>query len=222
MQHSLRFLLLGLLICWLLAEGASGISSMPSQREPSGEVVPEKGVFLVANHDMPDPRFQRTVILLLAHGENGTLGLIINRPTKIQLPQALPDLKAPNKEQHVLFFGGPVALNTLIFLVRSGAPPEQAAHVMADIYYSGDKNTLERLLKQHKGADELRMYAGHSGWAPGQLAAEIAHGDWLVLRGDAKLVFGKEPERIWPDLIKSQPPPGVLVERTSAGPAVFN
>jgi putative transcriptional regulator len=100
--------------------------------------------------------------------------------------------------------------------VRSGAPPKQAAHVIADVYYSGDRNTLERLLNQQKGTNELRMYAGHSGWAPGQLAAEIAHGDWLVLQGDSKTVFGKEPERIWPDLIKDQPPPGVLVESNQA------
>jgi putative transcriptional regulator len=219
-MHSLRFLLLGLLMCWPLAYGTSEVPSLPSQRDRSGDAVPGKGVLLIAKPDMPDPRFQRAVILLLVHGENGTLGLIINRPTKIQLSQALPDLKAPHRERHTLFFGGPVEISTLIFLVRSGAPPEQAAHVMADIYYSGDRNTLARLLNQHKGTDKLRMYAGHAGWAPGQLAAEIAHGDWLILQGNASTVFGKEPERIWPDLIKDQPPPGVFVERDRTGSAV--
>lgn len=219
-RHSLPFLSLGLLICCSLAYGASGISSLQRRHEPAGEVILQKGVFLVAHPNMPDPRFQRTVILLLRHGENGTLGLIINRPTKIQLSRALPDLKVPNKEQHLLFFGGPVGINILLFLVRSGTPPEQAVHVMADVYYSGDKNTLERLLKRRKETKELRVYAGHSGWAPGQLAAEIAHGDWLVLQGDAKIVFGREPERIWPDLIETHPPPGLFIERDGAAPAV--
>ena len=218
-QHSVRSLVLGLLMGWSLVYAASGVSPMLSQHALSGEVILQKGVFLVAHPDMLDPRFQQTVILLLSHGKRGTLGLIINRPTRIQLSQALPNLEIPNKARHLLFFGGPVGINSLLFLVRSIAPPEQAAQVMADVYYSGDRNTLERLLTHQKDPDALRLYAGHAGWGPGQLAAEIAQGDWLVAQGDAKTVFGKQPERLWPDLIKHHPPPGLLVERDNAGAA---
>jgi putative AlgH/UPF0301 family transcriptional regulator len=118
-QHSLRSLVLGLLMGWSLVYAASGVSPMLSQHALSGEVILQKGMFLVAHPDMLDPRFQQTVILLLSHGKRGTLGLIINRPTRTQLSQALPDLEIPNKARHLLFFGGPVGINSLLFLVRS-------------------------------------------------------------------------------------------------------
>jgi putative transcriptional regulator len=218
-RHRLRVWVLGLLMAWSLGDGAYSGSPILSQGEPWGEVTLQQGVLLVAHPNMPDPRFQHTAILVLAHGKQGTLGLIINRPTTVQLSQVLPDLKAPNTAQHRVFFGGPVGLNELLFLVRSSAPPEQAAQVMVEVYYSGDRNTLERLLTQQKDPDALRLYAGHAGWGPGQLAAEIGQGAWWVVQGDAETVFGKHPERLWPDLIKQQPPPGLLVERDQAGAA---
>lgn len=206
-------LFLGPLAFSPIAQGDSSTSSIPKEHQfPPTRITPQKGVLLVAKRSMRDPRFQRTVVLLLAHGDEGTLGLIINRPTDIPLSQALPELAVPAKEPHILFFGGPVGINMLIFLVRTGAPLQQAAHVMADVYYSADKDTLEQLLKEHRDAHELRLYVGHSGWAPGQLAAEIARGDWLLVRGDSKTVFEKDLESIWPELIEQRPPPGMIVD----------
>lgn len=196
------------------------VSAIPrDQRAPTRTIVPGKGIFLVAKRDMSDPRFRRTVVLLLAHGDGGTLGLIINRRTELPLSRALPDLNAAGNEQHALFFGGPVGLNTLIFLVRSGTPPQQSSHVMADVYYSADRDTLEAALNQHKQANELRMYLGHSGWAPGQLAAEIARGDWLLVGGDSETVFEENLDAIWWELIERGPPPGIIVDNGDHGPA---
>lgn len=206
--------LLGLTAFVPASRAHSELASLPKEYRlpPERTVVPQKGVFLVAKRSMPDPRFRQTVVLLLAHGDGGTLGLIINRPTDIPLSQALPNLNPATKEKHVLFFGGPVATNRLIFLIRSGVPLQDTAHVMADVYYSASRDTLEQVISGHKRANELRMFVGHSGWAPGQLPSEIARGDWLLVRADPRTIFEKDLDHIWPDLIDQQPPPGIFID----------
>jgi putative transcriptional regulator len=193
--------------------GDTPVVSLPKERElPSAPLTPQKGVFLVAKPGMVDPRFQRTVVLLLAHSDKGTLGLIINRPTEVPLSRVLPDLEAPDAERHALFFGGPVGMDMLIFLLRGAAPPEHARHVMTDVYYSADRDTLEQLLVKRKARSELRMYIGHSGWGPGQLGAEIARGDWLLVRADSETVFEKDLQTIWPQLMNTPPTPGRFIQ----------
>lgn len=200
--------------------GDTAVVSVPQQPElPSPSLTPEKGIFLVAKPGMVDPRFQRSVVLVLAHSDKGTLGLIINRPTDVPLSRVLPDLQTPDAERHALFFGGPVGMDMLIFLVRSGAPPEHARHVMTDVYFSVDRDTLEQLLTKHKAGSELRLYIGHSGWGPGQLAAEIARGDWLLARADSATVFEKDLQTIWPQLIDRPPTPGRFIQYHGPRPA---
>ena len=163
-------------------------------------VTPEKGVFLVAGSDMTDPRFHESVVLLLDHGEDGTLGLIINRASRISLSEVLPELEGPGLPSQVLFFGGPVGLNGLLFLIHSDTPPERATPVMEDVYFSGDPELLEELLKQNPDSHKLRVYVGRAGWAPGQLANEIARGSWRLVGGDPYTVFEKDLGEIWRDL----------------------
>ena len=188
----------------------------PSQQA----LVPEKGIFLVATAGMQDPRFRRSVVLLLEHGENGTLGLIVNKVTEISLPQVLPDLKESGQESNLLFFGGPVGLDGILFLTRNAEPPERAEHVMEDVYYSGDRNLLKEFLEQNKGAGELRVFLGNSGWSPGQLAAEIAEGAWRLVRGDSDTLFEKDLDDLWPDLIGPPAPSPFMVLRTHSTTAL--
>ncbi len=186
--------------------------SKDRQTLPDQIDVPDKGVFLVAKPAMRDPRFQRTVVLLLEHDDEGTLGVIINRPTEMLLSHALPDLKGASNGKHTVFFGGPVGLNTLVFLLRSSEPPRASSHVMADVYYSADRNTLETALSKRKKENELRMYFGHSGWAPGQLAGELLRGDWLLVRADSHSVFEKNLDALWKELIDRLPRRRLIVQ----------
>ena len=189
--------------------GSTSVSRVNLSRQT---LVPEKGIFLVATPSMQDPRFRRSVVLLLEHGENGTLGLIINKITEISLAQLLPNLEDSGQEPNPLFFGGPVGLDGVLFLTRNAVPPERAEHVMEDVYYSGDRNLLEELLEQDKGAGELRIFFGNSGWSPGQLAAEIAEGAWRLVRGDSLALFEKDLDDIWRDLIGPPAPSPFMVQ----------
>lgn len=184
----------------LLGESVLVLSKQSLNTEE--QVEPSKGVFLVASPGLGDPRFRRTVVLLLDHGLTGTMGIIINRATDIRLSDVLPGLSGSNKNPNILFFGGPVQLTGIIFLTRSDNPPEDTSHIMEDVYFGGDKGVLEYFLKEESNSDKLRLYMGYSGWAPGQLASEIEGGSWFLVRGDAHTVFEMNPDRVWSNLIK--------------------
>ena len=168
--------------------------------EQADKVKPDKGVFLVAKPKV-EGQFSQSVVLLLMHGETGTLGVIINRLTKASLDDVLPDLERGSKETHRVFFGGPVALNGLLFVFRSTRPPEGASHVMGDVYFSAELEVFEKVLKRKTSSSALRLFLGHSGWGPGQLKWEIGRGDWELVRADTETVFEKDPKMIWPELM---------------------
>jgi len=178
-------------------------TSAPGQEK----IAPTKGVFLVAKNEIEGGPFYQSVVLLLAHSDKGTIGLIVNRSTEISVSEALPELG--RETSHELYFGGPVALRGLLYLFRSSERPErvnEADHVMADVYYSGDRELLEELMdadrKPKTKKDELHLFIGHSGWAPGQLDTELLRGSWDVVRADAFTVFGKDPATMWHELSK--------------------
>ncbi|MDE2927725.1 MAG: YqgE/AlgH family protein [Acidobacteriota bacterium] len=199
MKH---WLALGILfqVCQSVEIQAGSIPK-PRPRIPFQAVQPGKGVFLVAKQGMLDPRFRRTVVLLVAHGPSGTLGVIVNRATDVSLEEVLPQLEKPGGKAR-LYYGGPVGMDTLMFLIRSEEPLEQTTNVMGDVYFGGDKTTLERLLEEERGSHQLRLFVGHSGWAPGQLDSELDRGDWRLFRANAFTVFEKRLDSIWSDFME--------------------
>lgn len=184
------------------------------------KLAPSKGVFLIAKSEIGGGPFYQSVVLLLAHGDQGTLGLIVNRTTEIPLSEALPELG--RETSHELYFGGPVELGGLLYLFRKSERPEHtekpddADHVMGDVYYSGDRELLEELMKADNTRDELHLFIGHSGWGPGQLDAELVRGSWDVVRADAFTVFGKDPATMWHELSKD----GRVIARSSRPPSL--
>jgi putative transcriptional regulator len=161
---------------------------------------PEPGIFLVAKPSIEGGPFWHSVVLLLRHGKDGTVGLIVNRTTEIPLAEALPDLKSKDAGAHQLYFGGPVALDGLMFLFRSETSREKANRVMDHVQFSGDKELLGLLLDEKLSASELHLYLGHAGWGAGQLANEIERGDWELVQADAFSVFQSNPETLWDEL----------------------
>ncbi|MEE8349676.1 MAG: YqgE/AlgH family protein [Acidobacteriota bacterium] len=208
----------------LVLSGVQGytepVLAKPNPSLPQKSVTPEKGVFLVASSDLTDPNFRHSVVLLLSHGEDGTLGLILNRVLPIPLSEVLPDVEGSDRESKGLFFGGPVGLNGLLFLIRSDTLPELATQVMEEVYFSGDRELLQELLQQDQDSHTLRVYVGRAGWAPGQLAEEIAEGSWGLVQGDPETVFEKDSDDIWRDLTGPSEPSRFIVG-DGMNPALF-
>jgi len=186
--------------------------SLLSVRKPAAPVMPgrelftvsspAKGNFLVASRRLVDPRFQETVVLLISYDEGGAVGVIINRPTEVRLVDLLPSVQGLKNRTDVVYYGGPVEGHRMLMLIRSGEKPEESGRMFGDVYFSSSKNTLESMLKSHKTAKQLRVYAGYAGWMPQQLDGEVLRGDWLIVRADARSIFEKKPSEVWPELIR--------------------
>jgi putative transcriptional regulator len=168
---------------------------------PAGEGEPAIGRFLIARPQVYG-FFAESVIVLVDHGEHGSLGLIVNRPIGHSVAELLPELEDARGHDEAAFLGGPVAQGQLLLLVRAAAAPPGSAPVLDQVHVSGSRETLRALLGKSPAGGELRAYVGYAGWAPGQLAGEIARGDWLVAPGDAASVFTREPAELWQTLLK--------------------
>jgi len=186
----------------------------PGRPGPGGQLVAEKGVFLVARRDLPDPNFHHAVVLIVQHDEHGTLGLIVNRRTRFRLHDALPDLVGAEAAGHRLYFGGPVGKTLLVMLLRNEKPGKTLDAITDEVSFSADREVLERLIARKKPEAELRLYLGHAGWGRGQLSHELARGDWHLTKADANSIFG-EAEELWDRLIDDLDPPGFDVRRRS-------
>ena len=161
---------------------------------------PAAGRFLVANRRMRDPRFVKSVILLVRYGEKGALGLIVNQPSGVKLAELLPEAEQLKDRDDTVYIGGPVAQDGMMMLLRAETEPEGAEHIFADVYVSPSRDVLDRLVAN--GADNFRSYVGYAGWAPGQLDHELERQDWHVTPGDADVVFSPAPASVWDKLIK--------------------
>jgi putative transcriptional regulator len=188
---------------------------------------PAIGRFLIAQPQVTG-FFGETVILLVDHGDHGSLGLVVNRPMPHSVAELLPSLEGARGHDEPAWWGGPVEPGGVLLLIRASAAPEGSAPVVGDVHVSGSRDTLVTWLGKPPAGGELRAYAGYAGWAPGQLAAELARGDWLVAPADAKSVFTRDPSGLWKKLFEAhrsirveRPTLAVLRERllAVAGPA---
>lgn len=163
----------------------------------------EKGIFLVAAPSLRDPNFRQTVVLLCEHGEEGALGIVVNRPTAMLLSEALPDVPVLECQQHVLFSGGPVQPNQVLLLYQLPELPQDTHHVFDGVYLGGDMQVVERVLTLANPDSLFRAFVGYSGWAPGQLENEMTTGSWITLPADSSIVFQQEPDTIWRNIVES-------------------
>lgn len=162
------------------------------------EATPRSAIVLTARDGLPDPNFESSIILVTNNVASGPFGIILNRPTRVTLGQLFPDVaNMPLRDEHV-YFGGPVEIGALSFLVRSPTPPEHAVNIVADVYLSRDQDLLRTLLEHGATRDTVRVFIGYAGWEPDQLENEIARGDWKGTLASADAIFAPGPEHPWP------------------------
>jgi putative transcriptional regulator len=165
---------------------------------PAAAQGPATGRLLVASPDMEDSNFAKTVVLLLHHDPNGTLGVIINRPTWVKPGDIDPDLGSLETYEGSVFRGGPVAASQLVYLVRD--PPAgtfQTPAIFDNVYAGGNPDQLTELTKTAPDDERLRLYAGHAEWAAGQLEREIEAGHWVLVESTPDRVFTENPATLW-------------------------
>jgi len=158
--------------------------------------------FLVASPQITDPNFSETVVLILQHSPLGSRGIVINRPLDVPLSRLMPDDEVFGQARQPVYFGGPVALRRLSFVFRAREQYKGSAHVFDDLYMGDEVALLQRVLKRKGAEREVRLYAGHAGWAPGQLEAEIENGSWFATSAAPEYIFHEKPEAVWDELVR--------------------
>jgi len=168
------------------------------------------GRLLVATPELGDGTFDRSVVLLLDHDAHGALGVVINRPTPVDVADVLPTWQALASEPGVLFQGGPVALDSALGLAVVPGADEDAEPLgwrrLVGRLGLLDLDTPPEVL----GAEvsRLRIFAGYAGWAAGQLEEELALGAWYVVPADPggsfDDAFTAAPDRLWRTVLRRQ------------------
>ncbi len=155
-----------------------------------------EGSILVANEKLSDPNFSRTVVLIVKFDEgNGAEGMVLNRQTEITISKLFP--KSKRTANDPVYQGGPVEVTGAQALIRLTASADNAAHVMGDVYLTGNKDLIDKSINSETEASKFRLYLGYAGWGPGQLEAEIRLGAWTVMTGNSKIVFDPHPDSLW-------------------------
>jgi putative transcriptional regulator len=170
---------------------------------------PKAGRLLVATPLLGDPNFKRAVVLIVEHEEvEGTLGVVLNRPTTIGVGQVLEQWTELTTEPSVVFRGGPVAPNSALALALIPGKEEPVGWRALDgapsLARLGllDLDTPPGLLTT--AITSMRVYAGYAGWSPGQLEAEIEEGAWYVLAAEPADVFAADPALLWRQVLRRQ------------------
>lgn len=162
---------------------------------------PASGRLLAATPLLGDPHFARTVVYLLEHDGGGTVGVILNRPSHTPVGQVLPDWHDAVSSPAVVFGGGPVQPDGALCLgqlATDGPGVRPVVDGVGTVDLDGDVAVISGLTTR------MRVFAGHAGWAPGQLDDELAEQAWWVLDGSPDDLFSADPARLWPKVMRRQ------------------
>ncbi|ANS65578.1 hypothetical protein SLINC_3354 [Streptomyces lincolnensis] len=171
------------------------------------EVSSLTGRLLVATPALADPNFDRAVVLLLDHDEEGSLGVVLNRPTPVDVGDILEGWADLAGEPGVVFQGGPVSLDSAlgVAVIPGGGSVDRAPLGWRRVHGAIGLVDLEappELLASALGS--LRIFAGYAGWGPGQLEDELVEGAWYVVESEPGDVSSPSPERLWREVLRRQ------------------
>lgn len=159
---------------------------------------PAPGVFLIANPMLRDPNFMHTVVLLCEHGPEGSVGLVVNRPTERLVSSLDSDTPIFAGRDDVVWCGGPVDESALQVLHGMGDTIPGAHRIAPGVHVGGDVQVLGSALSKVSGpAAHVRFVIGYAGWAADQLEGELSENAWIVCPATAESVFDRDPETLW-------------------------
>jgi putative transcriptional regulator len=176
-----------------------------------------KGSLLIASPRILDPNFRRTVVLMTEHGDEGAMGLVLNRAAGATVGESVPDLAWLADENDAVHVGGPVAAQAVVVLAEFTDPAEAALLVDRDLGFVpaevGDQEAFA------SGVRRARIFAGHAGWGAGQLEAELEEDSWIIEPALREDVFTTDPEALWSGVLKRKGRQYALLATMPADPS---
>jgi len=176
-----------------------------------------RGQLLVAAPTLLDPNFMRTVVLIAEHGDDGAMGIVLNRPGELEVADAAPvltDLVEPGAMVHV---GGPVQPTGVVIVGQWNDPERAAVRVFDDVGFVAGDPDFDELPTELRRA---RVFAGLAGWSPGQLEAEIEREDWILEPATDDNVFSDDPEGLWSSVLERKGGSFALLARMPRDPSL--
>lgn len=151
-----------------------------------------RGHLLVAAPSLIDPHFVRTVVLIAEHTADGAMGVVLNRPGEAQVADVVPDLRSLLGDGELVFAGGPVQPDGVLVLAEFDDPADAALPIDGELGFVAMDADTDAI-----AAARARAFAGHAGWSPGQLDAEIEEDAWFVAPFEREDAFADDPEELW-------------------------
>lgn len=153
-----------------------------------------KGQLLIASPSLVDPNFRRTVVLIAEHTEEGAMGVVLNRPSDTAVGEAAPQLGPLVGDEETVYVGGPVSPGGIVVLAEFQDPDDAALIVLDDVGFPSAEADFGDLAD---GVRRARAYAGHAGWGPGQLEAELEEEAWILEPPRREELFFDNAEGLW-------------------------
>jgi putative transcriptional regulator len=161
---------------------------------------PQQGILLISEPSLRDFYFRQSVVLLADHTEEGSFGIIINKPIDTRLNEVLkdfPDIDMP------VFLGGPVKTDSLFF-IHTRENVDKSMKILNGLYWGGDIEVIRMMMETGQITEkEIRFFIGYAGWDPNQLDREIKEKSWVLSHTTVKEVISPQPENLWRDHLKS-------------------
>lgn len=162
---------------------------------------PQKGDLLLSEPFLPDQNFDRTVILLCEHNEEGSFGFVLNKLSILKVDEVLQEIGTFEAE---LYVGGPVQQNTLHFIHNIEELKAGGQKITDGLIWGGDFEILQGLMQKGQlNNEKSRFFVGYSGWSENQLQEEIDHNSWIIARGvHPSYIFNSPPETLWKSILE--------------------
>jgi putative transcriptional regulator len=175
------------------------------------------GQLLLASPALQDPNFERTVVLIGVHSEEGAMGVVLNRPSAVTVGEAAPQLEEAVGESDPVYIGGPVQPSSIVFLAEFLDPSPAGLIVLGRIGFPAPDAELEQI---SEATERVRVFAGFAGWGEGQLEAEIDQGDWIADQAQPEDVFTDDPQQLWSNVLTRKGGSYALLARMPPDPSV--
>jgi putative transcriptional regulator len=160
-----------------------------------------EAMILVAHPSLRDFDYRQTVLIAAPAPNGGHVGVIINKPTRASLGSLFPEHEPSKKVIDPVYYGGPFSRGALVAIVRTDAAPGAGTLLlMKNLYMAFRANTIDQIIETHP--NDARYYVGYVGWRPGELKGEVERGLWSVLGADTDVVFRKDMEGLWEELLQ--------------------
>jgi putative transcriptional regulator len=176
-----------------------------------------RGRLLIASPALVDPNFARTVVLITEHGPEGAMGVVLNRPSEIDVGDVAPELAAVVVEGEPVFIGGPVQPQALVVLAEFSDSRAAAWIIAEDVGFVAAETEYGELPDVVRRG---RVYAGYSGWEADQLEGEIAEEAWIVEPPMPAELFPDDPLALWQDVLARKGGQFALIAKMPEDPSL--